>query len=69
LQTGSLYRHLTGMMDLGLVQEAPMPRSVEDPRRGTHYRLTPRGRQALELERQHLAALVTSMNAVKRGAR
>lgn len=66
LQTGSFYRHLTGLIDLGLVAEAPTPKQVEDPRRGTHYRLTPRGRQALELERQHLAALVTSMNAIRK---
>ena len=41
LQTGSFYRHLTRLIDLGLVAEAPAPRSVEDPRRGTHYRLPP----------------------------
>jgi DNA-binding PadR family transcriptional regulator len=67
LQTGSFYRHLSRLIDLGLVAEAPAPRQVEDPRRGTHYRLTPRGRQALELERQHLSSLVTSMNAIKKG--
>jgi DNA-binding PadR family transcriptional regulator len=69
LQTGSFYRHLTKLIDLGLVAEAPSPRSVEDPRRGTHYRLTPRGRQALELERQYLTSVVSSMNAIRKGAR
>jgi len=69
LQTGSFYRHLTRLIDLGLVAEAPAPRSVEDPRRGTHYRLTPRGRQALELERQYLTSVVSSMNAIRKGAR
>lgn len=67
LQTGSFYRHLSRLIDRGLVVEAPTPRQVEDSRRGTHYRLTPRGRQALELERQHLALLVTSMNAIRKG--
>lgn len=69
LQTGSFYRHLTGLIDQGLVAEAPPPRSIEDPRRGTHYRLTPRGRQALELERQYLASVMSSMNAIRKGAR
>lgn len=69
LQTGSFYRHLTHLIDLGLVSEAPAPKSVEDPRRGAHYRITPRGRQALELERQHLSSLVSSLNAIKKGAR
>jgi len=67
LQTGSFYRHLSRLIDLGLVVEAPAPRQVEDTRRGTHYRLTPRGRQALELERQHLSLLVTSMKAIRKG--
>jgi len=41
------------------------------PRRQRHgnYRLTPHGRRALELERQHLAALVSTMNVIKKGAR
>ena len=69
LQTGSFYRHLTGLIEMGLVAEAPAPRSVEDPRRGTHYRLTPRGRQALEFERQYLTSVVSSMNAIRKGAR
>lgn len=69
LQTGSFYRHLTKLIDAGLVAEAPSPRSPEDPRRGTHYRLTSRGRQALELERQYLASVVSSLNAMRKGAR
>lgn len=69
LQTGSFYRHLSGLIDAGLVAEAPAPRQPEDPRRGTHYRLTPLGREALERERQHLAALVSSMNTIRKGAR
>ena len=72
LQTGSFYRHLTQLIEQGLVVEAPAPRQVEDPRRGTHYRLTPRGRQALELERQYLTSVVSSMksmNTMRKGAR
>jgi len=69
LQTGSFYRHLSQMIDRGLVAEAPPPKHAEDPRRGTHYRITPRGRQALELERQHMAALVASMDTISKGSR
>lgn len=69
LQTGSFYRHLTTLIDQGLVAEAPAPRDVHDPRRGTHYRLTPQGRRALELERRHLAALVSAMRVLGKGAR
>jgi DNA-binding MarR family transcriptional regulator len=46
LQTGSLHRHLTALIDEGLVAEGPAPRHVEDSRRGTPYRLTARGRRA-----------------------
>lgn len=65
LQTGSFYRHLSTLLANGLVAEAPTPKHVEDARRGTHYRLTPRGRQALELEREHLASLMTALKDLK----
>jgi DNA-binding PadR family transcriptional regulator len=61
LQTGSFYRHLTMLIDQGLVAEAPTPKQVDDSRRGTHYRLTPLGRRALEAERQYLTGLVTAL--------
>lgn len=69
LQTGSFYRHLSTLMANGLVAEAPTPKDVEDPRRGTHYRLTPRGRQALELEREHLAGVMAALNQLKPSSR
>lgn len=65
LQTGSLYRHLATLIDQGLVAEGPAPRHVEDPRRGTHYRLTARGRQALEDERRYLAGLMAALGTVR----
>jgi DNA-binding PadR family transcriptional regulator len=64
LRTGSLYRHLGTLMDEGLVVEAPRRRQPEDPRRGTDYRLTPRGRAVLEQERRYLAAVVTALDAL-----
>lgn len=69
LQTGSFYRHLSTLISQGLVAEAPAPRHPEDPRRGTHYRLTPRGRQALELERDHLSVVMAALNQLKPSSR
>ena len=62
LQTGSFYRHLSRLIADGLVDEAPRRRnSDDDPRRGTYYRLTPRGRQRLASERRRLAGLVAAL--------
>ena len=60
LGTGSLYRHLSRLIDAGLVSETRAEPGV-DPRRGTHYRLTPRGRQVLADERERLAGLVRAL--------
>jgi DNA-binding PadR family transcriptional regulator len=64
LQTGSFYRHLSKLIDQGLVTEAPTHRPAEDPRRGTHYRLTPRGRQALERGRRYLADVMARLRGL-----
>jgi DNA-binding PadR family transcriptional regulator len=57
LRTASLYRHLSRLLDEGLVTEAPRPRKADDdPRRGAYYRLTPAGARALAAERDRLAA-------------
>jgi DNA-binding PadR family transcriptional regulator len=64
LQTGSFYRHLSRLIADGLVDEAPKRRNGDDdPRRGTYYRLTPRGRQRLASERRRLAELVAALGA------
>ncbi len=68
LGTGSLYRHLSKLIDAGLVAESQAA-SPGDPRRSSTYRLTPRGRQALVTERQRLAALVASLDAAARRVR
>lgn len=65
LQTGSFYRHLSSLIAQGLIAEAAGPRRPEDPRRGTHYKLTPRGRQVLDLEREHLTRLLAAMKPLK----
>jgi len=69
LQTGSLYRHLSKLLDGGLVAEAPGTRSSEDPRRGVHYRLTAHGRQALERERSYLTGLMKTLGALGSASR
>jgi DNA-binding PadR family transcriptional regulator len=65
LQTGSFYRHLSQLIDRGLVIEAAGPKSGDDPRRGVYYRLTPRGRQALGAEKTRLTELVAHLNKVR----
>jgi DNA-binding PadR family transcriptional regulator len=68
LGTGSLYRHLSKLIAAGLVAETA-PKASADPRRGSSYRLTPRGRQALTAERDRVAALLASLNAAARRIR
>jgi DNA-binding PadR family transcriptional regulator len=58
LRTGSFYRHLAMLMDAGLVSESGAKPADADPRRGAYYRLTSRGRQALEAERRRLEELI-----------
>jgi DNA-binding PadR family transcriptional regulator len=68
--TASFYRHLTHLIDDGLVTEATARPSDDDPRRGAYYRLTPRGMRVLAAERTRLAALVAAidaLSAVRRG--
>lgn len=65
LQTGSFYRHLTQLIDQGLVVEAPGPKAADDPRRGAYYRLTAQGRRVLANERAHLSELVALLDRVR----
>jgi len=64
LGTASFYRHLARLMDEGLVVETDDRPEDDDPRRGTYYRLTPRGRRALAAERSRLASLVAAIDAL-----
>ena len=65
LGAGSLYRHLARLIGTDLVAEVEPPRACPDPRRGTHYRLTARGRRVLEAERRRLVELVASMDVLR----
>lgn len=69
LQTGSFYRHLGKLIDDGFVLEAPGPKTDDDPRRGTYYRLTARGRQLLAAEQARLTGLVAHMKKLKLGTK
>jgi len=68
ISTGSFYRHLGALMRDGLVEEAAGP-TLDDPRRGLYYRITPRGRTVLARERERLAALVAAVDALGRAPR
>lgn len=59
LRTGSLYRHLSSLLDAGWVTEVPGP-AADDPRRGAYYRLTDSGRDALAAEKQRLVDLLAA---------
>ncbi|MCA1559674.1 MAG: PadR family transcriptional regulator [Acidobacteria bacterium] len=65
VQTASFYRHLAKLMDEGLVAEAVGRRDRDDPRRGAYYRITPRGRQVLQAEKQRLMDLVAQMKKIR----
>ena len=65
VQTASFYRHLARLIDEGLVAESTARRESVDPRRGAYYRITPRGRQVLDAEKQRLTQLVAQINKVR----
>ena len=65
VQTASFYRHLGKLIDEGWVAEAPGRREGDDPRRGTYYRITPRGRDVLAEEKRRLTELVAQMKKVR----
>ncbi len=65
LRTGSFYRHLSKLLDAGLVAEAARRPADDDPRRGAYYRLTPRGQKLLAAEKQRLADLAASVGALR----
>ena len=63
LRTGSFYRHLTRLLDDGLVEAVERPADA-DARRGDYYRLTPLGHRVLAQERERLAALMATIKGL-----
>jgi DNA-binding PadR family transcriptional regulator len=58
LDAGSLYRHLSRLLDDGLVVECQPPAGEEPDARRRYYRLTPFGREVLAAEARRLEDLV-----------
>jgi DNA-binding PadR family transcriptional regulator len=69
LRTGSFYRHLSRLIDAGWVAETAPRSAPDDPRRGVYYRLTARGRAALDAERRRLVNLIAAFPDSRRAAR
>jgi len=63
MRTGSFYRHLSKLIDAGVVAESARRPADADPRRGAHYRLTPRGQKLLAAETRRIVDLAASVAA------
>lgn len=59
LGPGTLYGTIKRLLDAGLIQDlgSPQDRDDDDPRR-RYYRITPKGRRALEAETDGLASVL-----------
>jgi DNA-binding PadR family transcriptional regulator len=57
LGPGTLYGTIKRLLDAGLVEDLGQPSEDDDPRR-RYYRITPKGRRALELETAGLASVL-----------
>jgi DNA-binding PadR family transcriptional regulator len=62
LGPGSLYGSIKRMLEQGLIEEVPAPRSSDDERR-RYYRLTKTGRRAAEAEAARLDEIVRGARA------
>ena len=64
LGAGSLYRSISQLVDLGLIEESEWrPEASVDDERRQYYRLTELGREAALAETERLAALVQGARA------
>lgn len=61
LETGPLYRHLSRLIEDGLVEETEREAEADDPRRRCYYRLSRLGRRVLAAEARALADVVNQM--------
>ena len=57
LGPGTLYGTVKRLLESGLIEDLGAPAADDDPRR-RYYRITPKGRRALEAETQRLAAVL-----------
>jgi DNA-binding PadR family transcriptional regulator len=57
LGPGTLYGTIKRLLEAGLVEDLGSPSADADPRR-RYYRITPKGRRALELEAEDLTSVL-----------
>ena len=69
LQTGSFYRHLSKLIEAGLVADAKGRARAGDPRRGAYYKLTAEGRAALTAEKRRLMDLLAAVDRLQPASR
>jgi DNA-binding PadR family transcriptional regulator len=58
LGPGTLYGTIKRLLEAGLVEDLGQPSADEDDPRRRYYRITPKGRRALELETEGLASVL-----------
>src|ERR1041385_7898417 len=58
LGPGTLYGTIKRLLDAGLVEDLGQPSAEDDDPRRRYYRITPKGRRALEVETAGLASVV-----------
>ena len=58
LGPGTLYGTIKRLLDAGLVEDLGSPSAAEDDPRRRYYRITAKGRRALELETEGLASVL-----------
>ena len=58
LGPGTLYGTIKRLLDAGLIQDLGAPQGEDDDPRRRYYRITPKGRRALEAETDGLSSIL-----------
>ena len=58
LGPGTLYGTIKRLLEAGLVEDLGQPSADDDDPRRRYYRITPKGRRALELETEELTSVL-----------
>jgi DNA-binding PadR family transcriptional regulator len=58
LGPGTLYGTIKRLLEAGLIEDLGQPSAEDDDPRRRYYRITPKGRKALEMETQGLASVL-----------
>ena len=59
LGPGTLYGTIKRLLDAGLIQDLGAPQGEDDDPRRRYYRITPKGRRALEAETNGLSSILS----------